>query len=261
MNAGGVFDVLPIWTLFPITLIIGLTAVEAGYRIARHRKARARDKTEAPVAPIVAATLGLLAFMLAFTFGMAAARFEERRQAVLSESNAISTAYLRSAVLPEPMSGESRRMLREYVDVRLEGANPAKTREAISKSEQLHKRLWSEALGAAQKERSPMITFFMQSLNDVFNLHQKRLMASLYSRVPLAIWLGLYALLILAMAVLGYHEGSSGTRRSLAVLGLALAFSAVLVLIIDLDRPGRGVLQVNQQSLIDLRNSMATSMP
>ena len=66
-------------------------------------------------------------------------------------------------------------------------------------------------------------------------------------------------LLVLSMAVIGYHEGISGTRRSLAVVGLVVAFSAVLLLITDLDRPGQGMLQVNQQSLVDLRKSMAAT--
>jgi len=259
MESTGLLDAFPIWTLFPMTLLIGLVSVEIGCRIARYRKRRNQKETEAPVAPIVAATLGLLAFMLAFTFGMAASRFEERRQAVLSETNAINTTYLRAALLPEPMSGDTRNLLREYVDVRLEGVNPAKTARAIAKSEELHQRLWSEALSAAQKERTPMTSLFMQSLTDIINLHEKRLSAGLYSRVPAAIWVGLYVLLVLAMAVIGYHEGISGTRRSLAVVGLVVAFSAVLVLITDLDRPGQGMLQVNQQSLVDLRKAMAAT--
>jgi hypothetical protein len=253
------FDVLPIWTLLPITLLVGLVGVEVGFRVAKYRKERAKDRTEAPVAPIVAAMLGLLAFMLAFTFGMAASRFEERRQALLSESNAIGTAYLRTAMLPEPMGATSRNLLREYVEVRLDGANADRTQQAISKSEELHQRLWSQAVAAAQKEKSVMTSQFMQSLNEVINLHQRRLMAGLYSRIPAVIWFGLYTLLVLAMAVIGYHEGISGTRRSLAVFALVLAFAAVLALITDLDRPGRGLLEVNQQSLLDLRKSMSTS--
>src|SRR5262245_9984143 len=117
MERATFLDAFPIWTLFPITLIIGLLAVEIGYRVARRRGQKAKEKTEAPPAPIVAGTLGLLAFLLAFTFGMAASRFEERKQAVLAESNAINTSYLRAAVLPEPMSTDARNMLREYVDV------------------------------------------------------------------------------------------------------------------------------------------------
>ena len=259
MQINTVLDAFPLWSLFPLTLVIGLLAVELGCRVARYRKRRHQDETEAPVAPIVAATLGLLAFILAFTFGMAASRFEERRQSVLLEANAVNTSYLRGAVLPEPMATDSRNLLREYVDVRLAGADPRKTAEAITKSEELHRRLWAQAVAAAQKERSPMTSSFMQSLNDVFNLHEKRLMASLYSRVPGAIWLGLYSLLALAMMVMGYHEGIAGTRRSLAVIVMVVAFSAVLVLIADLDRPGEGRLQVSQQAMLDARKSMSAA--
>ncbi|HJZ79500.1 MAG TPA: hypothetical protein VKD91_04120 [Pyrinomonadaceae bacterium] len=256
MNSGGFIDALPIWTIFPITLIAALLSREVGYHVAKYRRERAKDRTEAPVAPVLAATLGLFAFLLAFTFGLAASRFEERRQVVLAESNAIGTAYLRAQALPEPMATNSRNLLREYVDVRLEGTNPVKTAQAITKSEELHKGLWAEAVGAAQKERSQMTSLFMQSLNDVINLHEKRLTAGLYNRIPGAIWFGLYLLLVLALAVVGYHEGIGGTRRSLAVLGLVLAFAAVLALIADLDRPGRGLLEVNQQSMVDLQKSM-----
>lgn len=255
------FDSLPIWTVFPLTMIVGLLAVEVGIRIARQRKQRSKEKTEAPPAPVVAATLGLLAFMLAFTFGIAASRFEERRQAVLSEANAISTAYLRAEMLPAPHAANVRNLLREYVAVRIDGSDAAKITEAISKSEELHKRLWAEAVGAAQKEKNVFISAFMQSLTDVINLHEKRLMAGLFSRVPAAIWLGLYSLLVLALAVLGYYEGISGTRRSLAVIGLVLAFSAALVLITDLERPGQGILRVSQQSMLNVQKSMTASPP
>src|SRR5215510_2655763 len=256
MEKTGLFDALPIWTLIPISLIVGLVSVEIGSRVAKHRKQRTPDKTEAPVAPIVGSVLGLLAFLLAFTFGLAASRFEERRQAVLAESNAISTSYLRAALLPEPMATDSRKLLREYVDVRLMGAHAGQVEQAIAKSEELHKRLWSEAIAASQKERSPMTSIFTQSLNEVFNLHEKRLTAAFYNRIPAAIWIGLYLLLIFAMAVTGYHEGMGGTRRSLAVFVLIFAFSMVLGLIADLDRPGRGLLEVNQQSMIDLQRNM-----
>jgi len=259
MTGDAPLDFLPLWTIFPVTLALALLSVEVGCRVARYRREHAKDKTEAPVAPIVAAALGLLAFMLAFTFGIAAARFEERRQALLSESNAIGTTYLRAAMLPEPMAADTRNLLREYVEVRLAGSDSAKVKEAIARSEELHKQLWAQAVAAAQKERSPMTSIFMQSLNDVINLHQKRLMAGLHSRVPGAIWIGLYSLLVLSMAVLGYHEGISGTRRSLAGFVLVLAFSTVLVLITDLDRPGQGLLEVNQQSLVDLRKTLAAS--
>jgi hypothetical protein len=237
-------------------LVIGLISVEFGRRVARLWRQRAKDKAEAPAAPVVAATLGLLAFLLAFTFGMAASRFEERKQAALSEANAIQTSYLRAAMLPEPMSAESRKLLRDYLEARLAGARPDQFQQAAAKSEELQKQLWSQAVAAAQKERSPMTSLFTQALNDVISLHEKRIIAAVHNRVPGAIWVGLYLLLVIAMAVMGYYEGTSGMIRSLAVFGMVIAFSAVFGLIGDLDRPGQGLLQVNQQSMLDVQRSM-----
>jgi len=257
MQSATFLDALPIWTLIPITIILGWFSVEIGYRIAKRRRQRAKDHTEAPTAPIVAAVLGLLAFLVAFTFGSAASRFEERRQTVLAESNAISASYLRAQMLPDPMSANARDLLRQYVDIRLKGVQPGQFAEAIAKSEDLHRQLWSQAVAAAQKERSPMTSLFMSSLNDVFALHEKRITAALYNRIPAGIWIGLYVLLSLAMSVMGYYEGMSGTRHTLAVFGMVLAFSTVFALIADLDRPGRGLLEVNQQSMMDVRKSMS----
>jgi hypothetical protein len=81
-------------------------------------------------------------------------------------------------------------------------------------------------------------------------------MAGLRSRVPGVIWIVLFVLAILAMVIMGYHSGLAHSRRSIAVIALVIGFSSVLYLIADLDRPGQGSLQVSQQSMIDLRQSM-----
>ena len=255
MKPNGLLDFLPLWAIYVLTPVFGLLAVEIGHRVAARWRKRAQGKTEAPAAPIVGATLGLFAFLLAFTFGSASSRFEERKQAVLAETNAIQSAYLRAAALPEPMASDSRNTLREYVDLRVNGVNTNQVAQTIARSEEMHKRLWSNAVAAAN-EKSPVATLFMTSLNDVISLHGKRVTAGLYNRIPAPIWIALYLLLMIAMSVIGYYEWMSGSMRSLAVIGLVLAFSLVLGLIADIDRPGEGRLQVSQQSLVDLRRSM-----
>ena len=249
-------DYLPLWTILPLTIAVALLSVELGYRVASNRRNRSQEEKESPVSGMVGATLGLLAFMLAFTFGLAGSRFEDRRQVVLSEANAIGTTYLRAAMLPEPMRTEARDLLREYVDVRLEAVQPGKLDQALARSDELHNDLWSLAVAATEKDRSPITALFIQSLNEVIDLHAKRVMAGLRSRVPNVIWMVLYVLAILAMVMLGYHSGLVHSRRSIAVLALVLGFSSVLYLIADLDRPVEGTLLVSQQSMIDLRRSM-----
>src|SRR5688500_16180189 len=122
MEATGLLDPFPLWTILPLTVALAFLSVELGYRFARYRQQRAPEVKESSLGGMVGGTLGLLAFMSAFTFGLAGSRFESRRQVLLSEANAISTTYLRVAIIPEPMRTESRNLLREYVDVRIKGA-------------------------------------------------------------------------------------------------------------------------------------------
>src|SRR5215216_2861507 len=166
MELAGLLDRFPLWTIFPISVAIALISVEMGYRLAQSRRQGSREN-EASVGGMAGATLGLLAFMLAFTFGMAASRFEDRRQVLLSEANAIGTTYLRSKMLAEPMRTDAQNMLREYVDVRLEGVQPGNLQQAIVRSEELQNQLWSVAMAQAEKAPNVITSLFIQSLNEV----------------------------------------------------------------------------------------------
>ena len=95
-------DLIPFWCFFLIVLVLGMLSVEVGYRLGKSRHVRSPDEKDAPVAAMVASILGLLAFMLAFTFSLAFSRFDNRREAVVEEANAIGTTWLRAQLLPEP---------------------------------------------------------------------------------------------------------------------------------------------------------------
>ncbi len=252
-------DAIPLWGFFVLAIAVALLALELGYRLGRWRHARAADEKEAPVGAMVASLLGLLAFMLAFTFGLAASRFDARRQVVLEEANAIGTTNLRAGLLPEPERTEIARLLREYVDVRVRAVEDGKIAEGSARSEQLQQELWSRATAAAAKNPGSIMTgLFIQSLNELIDLHAKRLLTGPRSRIPITIWITLFVLLLFGLASTGYQAGLSATRRSPAMLLLALSFAAVLLLIVDLDRPHEGLLRVSQQSMLDLQQSMRT---
>ncbi len=254
-------DVVPVWGLFLAACGLIWLALEGGYRLGRWRHARAAEEKETSVGAMVGSILGLLAFLLAFTFGLAASRFDDRRQTVLLEANAIGTTYLRARLLPEPQRTESAKLLREYVDVRVRGVQEGTVAAAVIRSEELHELMWAQAVKAAEKKDSPITGLFVQSLNEVIDLHAKRLLIGMRSRIPIIIWLGLFGLALLGMAAVGYQAGLSATRRSPAMSALVLAFAGVLYLIADLDRPNEGLLRVSQQALIDVRKSMETAAP
>jgi hypothetical protein len=251
-------DVVPLWLLFLGTSLVSGLVLEGGYRLGRWRHARASEEKEAPVGAMVASILGLLAFLLAFTFGLAANRFDARRQVVLEEANAIGTTYLRARLLPNPQRGEVARLLREYVDVRIRGIKEGDVAQAIARSEELQELTWQQAVKAAENKKSnPIMTgLFVQSLNEMIDVHAKRVLVGTRSRIPISIWVGLFALAFLGMAAEGYRAGLSATRRSPAMLAMVLGFAGVLFLIADLDRGQEGLLQVSQQALIDVQRSM-----
>jgi hypothetical protein len=261
MQTTGPIDALPLWGLFIAILIVVLLSVECGYRLGKYRRSRSEQEKEAPVGTMVGATLGLLAFILAFTFGLAAARFDTRRQVLLDEANAIGTTYLRAGMLPE-RGEEVRRLLRDYVAVRLEAVRSSNVAEGIRQSENIQQQLWTEAETVGQKNpHSIVVGLFIQSLNETIDLHAKRVQAGVRSRIPGAIWVGLFAVAVLSLIAMGYLEGLAGTRRSLAVLAVAFTFSVVIELIADLDRPQEGVLKVSQHALLDLQRSMNPPSP
>ena len=253
-------DPVPLWGIFLGTMALLLAALEAGYRAGRWRHAHIADEKVAPVGAMVGSVLGLLAIMLAFAFSLAASRFDARRQMVLEESNAIGTAYLRTRLLPEPERTTCQKLLREYVDTRIAAVANREIAEGLARSQQLQSELWSQATTAADKAPESIMTgLFIQSLNSVIDVHSKRVMAGLRSRMPLPIWCALFGLAAAGMISMGYQAGLSETRRSPAEMLLALSFTVVLFLIVDLDRAHEGLLTVGQGALLDLQKSMHTS--
>jgi amino acid permease len=252
-------DVLPVWVFFAVVLLIVLASVEGGYRLGKYRYGRDKEEKDAPISEMVGALLGLLALILAFTFGFGAQRFDVRRQRVLDEANAIGTTNLRAEMLPERRE-EIRTLLKQYVDVRLKMANDVA--EGVRRSENIQNQLWAQAVVMGEKyPNSIVVGLFIQSLNQVIDLHAERVQVGLRNRVPRAIWLVLVTIAVVSLAAMGYHAGLAGTRRSLAVLAVAFGFSAVIGLIADLDRSQQGLLNVGQHALIDLQRSMNAPAP
>jgi hypothetical protein len=256
MEQTGPLDLLPLPAMYVLTSLLALLAVEAGFRLAKRRLHRELYEKEASVGAMVGATMGLAAFLLAFTFGLAASRFDARKAFVVDEANAIGTTYYRATLLSEPQGSQIRRLLREYVRVRLQLVYPERVEQALQRSDELHASLWSQALAAVEHDRGPIAALFIGSLNEMMDLHTKRLELGIRNRLPASIWMALFAVAVVTMFGVGYHAGVTGTRRSPMTFVLVLTFSAVIVLIADLDRPYQGLLQVSQEAILDVERAI-----
>jgi hypothetical protein len=257
VSATLVFSLLSLWQLFIITLIASTVTLEAGYRLGMLRHTRQTTEKDAQVSASVGATLGLLAFMLAMTFGVAMGQFDIRRQAFIDEVDPISTAYLRTDFLPKDIREKSRVALREYVTVRLKAAETGDLEEANNRSQKLHNQLWSLLnIARSQTNDQVLLALYVESINLTMDLHTRRIIAASQLRIPTIIWIVLYGVALLDMTEMGYQTGITGSRRSPAFLALVISFSAVLWLIADLDRPREGAISVSQKSMRELEQTM-----
>ena len=247
-----------IWWIFVGTFVGSVLVAEIGYRWARRKQ---DVEKEAPIGAMVGAELGLLAFLLAITFGFAADRYIARKRAVIEEANAIRICYERAGLIPEPGSSEVKKVLTQYVEERLHWAGVQMTKPDRSATEMLAV-LANRAIAAGQANpNAEAIALFIESANRVEELHHERLMVRQRTRIPPVFWIVLYAVAMLSLGAMGYHCGVSGTVRSPVMISVALAFAAVIVLIADLDQPMGGLVQVNQQAMIDVRDTIAQPAP
>ena len=251
------FDSIPLWAVLLATIGVVLLAIESGIRVGRRRLAQGRGKLEVSGA-MVGATMGLLAFMLAFTFNAAATRFEARKTLVVKEANAIEVSWLRAAFLPEPARTTMRGLLRAYVGVRVNVAlEQMELAEGLHQTESLQDRIWElTAENVSREPGSIALGLLVQSLNEMIDLHVERLTVAIRNRVPGTVWAVLYILMFIGMFMMGTQIGQAETRHFTFEMTLAVSFSVVLLMIADLDRPQQGFVRVSQQAMIDLQTKL-----
>lgn len=254
-----ILDAFPIWAVFLITVLLGLLMVELGYRMGVYWKKKHPDEDNEDIGGMIGATLGLWAFLLAFLVGIAVSRYDNRRGLVLAEVNAIGTTYLRAGYLPEPNSSETRALLREYTGLRPLLANADTAIEANASAAAIHPKLWAQIEDlAVEQPQNQQLAIYIESLNQVIDLHTSRVVAGTVGRVPYTLYMVMYLVAVIALLMLGFQSGINGKRDVLVTFALILVFSGVMWLIVDLDRPWDGLLTVSQQPFLDLLESFAS---
>ena len=247
------------WFYYPLVIGLMLGAGVVGQRFGR----RFHDPDGHPrvidhLNSVQTALIGLLSLMIAFTFSLSLSRYEARQKAVLNEATAISETREVAALLPAPQAAEADRLLRAYITTRVEfgeeGTSLSRRRETIGRSLALQRALWAQAMaagaGRAETLRGPT-SLFVTSLNALDDRDEERQAAD-HNQVPLAVFLTLYGLALLASGYSGYANGVKGSRgmESNAVLGIAIA--TVITLIADVDTVGSGLVGVSQDPLKSL---------
>jgi hypothetical protein len=245
--------------------IVLIAALEIGRYLGQRARANIDDTAKSQASSLQGAIIGLLALLLAFTLSMAISRYEARKQLMLDEANAIGTTYLRAKLLPSPYSTDAANLLKQYVANRLEfynaGIDQTRLEAVAAQATQRQGQLWSIAVATStQDNRSIPAGLFVQTLNDTIDLEAKRT-AAFQNHVPeVVIWL-LLGVAVAAVGVIGYNNGLGNSRHILGGLIVIILIVLITWVIIDLDRPRRGLILVSQQSMINLQNFINTDLP
>ena len=232
----------------------------AGGRYLREHSAVLRE----PFGVLQAALLGVVGLLLAFGLSLAVDRYQNRRAALVEESNAIGTTYLRAQLIAEPQRSESLALLRRYTTLALrishEVPNSDAMRRTTAAEDVVQRRLWrlaGQAIAAAPLASAPRL--YVDSLNSTIDQQTVRLSA-LANRVPSAVLAVELIGAAVALGLLAVHISLLG-RGLWPMLAAAALVTMLLLVTFDLDRPTRGLIQVPDTPLKALRASMLLPRP
>lgn len=255
MIADELFQSIPLAAIYIFTVLLVLSAMGLGLVLGR-RYIRVQElEKEPPIGSAVTATLGLLAFLLAFTFNMTASRYNDRKEMLLDEVNAIHTAYLHADFLKPEAAHRAKKLLTDYAELRnfdpkLDEISP----EVLAKSVAIHDELW-EIIGqhVAKDYNAGYLRHFIDPVTSIISSHNSRIVVGIEYRIPGPIWIALYFLTGLAMVTIGFQFGVSRGGSMQLAFTLGLTFATVILLIADLDRATEGLIIVDQTPMAEMR--------
>jgi hypothetical protein len=243
-----------LWIIWAISMTVLIAAALIGRALGRRESANHGDDRARAVGALEASALGLVTLMISFTFSAALDRYDLRKSLVLEEANAIVTASLRARTLPAPYAAEFGSLLNQYVDVRLSLRDYERDglRSIAEPTLALQDEIWSRVVSlSAIDPRSIPNGQFLQSVTEMLDAHEKRLTAD-RNHVPEMVFMLLYALAAVALALNGYKAGLNGSRGLLAPVVMTILLASVIAQVQDLDRPQRGLITVSQQPMLNI---------
>jgi len=245
--------------LNPFTLFIGtLLAMSASVWLgARLRRLAPLDEDRRhDFSLVLAATLTLLGLLIAFSFSMAASRYDQRKDYEEAEANAIGTAYLRCDLVAPAERDRLRALLRQYVDLRI-GYYEAPRDEAgriNADTARVQAELWSLAVSATSQQPTPVNALLVAGMNDVIN-SQGFTQASWRNHIPMPAGVLMAMVGLICNVLVGFGSRSPPMRNPL-LLVLPLIIAIAFMLINDMDAPRHGLVVIAPQNLVSLSETL-----
>jgi hypothetical protein len=206
---------------------------------------------EDPGTKFTDASMALLGLLLAFTFSMSLGRHDLRRQAAITESNAIGDFYTCASLLKEPSRSKLQNVLREYarhnLDMTRASALEMDQEKSIQRCQEMHARM-TGIVAEAVAEGTPIANPLTNTLNNVTSSNAVHFAAN-QAKLPWTI----VALLLLGSVVptflMGLHQGASHKAHLSGTFSFIVLVTLVIYVTLDLNQPTKGFITVNYGSL------------
>lgn len=211
-------------------------------------------KTESTNTELSSSLLGLLALLLAFTFGMAGSRYENRKATIIDEANCIGTAVLRADIYPDSLKNAYKKDFESYLNSRLlyftSGRNQEKINSSLKQTAEISVKLWNRAsFYAKDKDYFIQSNMMLPALNDMFDIASKT--NTIYvSKVPETIVYLLFLFSVIISFYIGYNSGLEKKLGKKYILGFCFLTCVVIYVTLDLDRPRRGLINLSNEIVL-----------
>jgi hypothetical protein len=202
--------------------------------------------------------MALLGLLLAFTFSMALNRYDDRRQAMVAETNAIGDLYTNASLAPEPGRSTLQALLASYASRRLDGRRRQVLRndpERVTReAHQMHAQA-TAIVATIVEARSPITVPLVNTLNAVTSSYATY-RAAYRERLPVIV----LALLLLGSVIPAFlmgRQGATNTVHKSGPLSFGLLVALVIYVTCDLNQPSGGLIIVGEEPLVELLQSMS----
>jgi hypothetical protein len=236
-------------------LLLLLVSLELGVQFGKFvaRRHVPSDGEKSSVNFATAGIMGLLAFLLGVSLSMASDRYQQRRDSVLAEANAIGTAWLRAAVATGAEGEVMQRLLRDYTETRIAvvrgSPDPAEVERLDLRTNSLQSEIWQLARTVAERSPTPISGLLLSSLNEMIDLSLTN-RRNFASHVPGYVLRLLLTVSIFAVGAVGYGFGLVGSRQPGLSIMLLGVWTLAIVLIVDIDRPQSGQVRIDPAPLV-----------
>jgi hypothetical protein len=237
-----------------VSLVLLVTSIAVGDAL-RKRGGVPKEDERVEGSRLVGPILTLLFFILGFSFMMAIARYDLRKNCEQAEANAIRTEHSRADLLTPADAAKVQALLKRYLDQRIlfyTTRSPGRASEITADTVRLQTELWSAIRPAIAAVPPPLMGVLVTGMDDVIN-SQRSSQAAWLNRVPVGAWLLMIIIGIGSCWLIGLRALRTDW---LAFMIVPLAVSVCFFLIADLDSPRGGVIHIAPQNLSILSQSL-----